>query len=263
MNYAAYKKIDIRVEDRVAYLTLNSPQALNAVDGVMHTELSRVFTDVENDPAVDIMVLSGAGSAFCAGGDLLWMQESVDDPALFIPVIRESKQIVFSMLDCEKPIIAAVNGTATGLGATLALFCDIIIAADNAMIGDPHVRAGLVAGDGGAVIWPQLIGYAKAKELLMTGRLLTAQEADRLGLITAVVAADQLHAAVADMLRKLRSGSKMAIRWTKASVNIGLRQLAHSIMDASLAYEAMSNASADHAEAVAAFREKRKPKFES
>lgn len=261
VSYSEFQKLRIEIHDHIATITLNQPEAMNAVDGRMHTELSRIFTLVENDPDVDLMILTGAGRGFCAGGDLVWMQESVDEHEKFEQVIRESKQIIFSMLDCEKPILAKVNGHAIGLGATLALFCDVIFAAETAKIGDPHVRAALVAGDGGAVIWPQLIGYARAKELLMTGELLTAAEAQRIGLINRVVAPEQLDAAVDEFARKLNAGALKAIRWTKVSINIGLKQLAHSIMDASLSYEYQSNASADHAEAVNAFREKRKPQF--
>jgi len=149
-----------------------------------------------------------------------------------------------------------------GLGATIALFCDVIFAADNAKIGDPHIRVGLVAGDGGAVIWPQLIGYARAKERLMTGDAMSAEEAARIGLINHVVPADELDARVAEFADRLANGATNAIRWSKVSVNIGLKQLAHSIMDTSLSYEWLSSLSADHREAVNAFCEKRKPVFE-
>jgi enoyl-CoA hydratase len=165
------------------------------------------------------------------------------------------------MLDCPKPIIAKINGDAIGLGATLALFCDISFAADSARIGDPHVRAGFVAGDGGAVIWPQLIGYARAKEYLLTGTLIQAADAARMGLINYSVPAEELDARVAEFAGKLLNGAMMAIRWTKMSINIGLKQIATATMDASMAYEALSNLSHDHREAVAAFREKRKPIF--
>ena len=176
-------------------------------------------------------------------------------------VAPEAKRIIFGMLECDRPIIARVNGPATGLGATIALFCDIIVAADHAKIGDPHVRVGFVAGDGGAVIWPQLVGYARAKEYLLPGDLMSATEAERIGLINHVVPAAQLDAKVAEIAGKLARGARQSIRWTKLAVNIGLKQLAHSIMDASLAYESLSNRTADHQEAVRAFREKRKPVF--
>lgn len=185
----------------------------------------------------------------------------IDAPELFEKTAREAKQIVFGLLDCEKPVIAKINGHATGLGATIALFCDIIIASDQAKIGDPHVGVGFVAGDGGAVIWPQLIGYARAKEFLLTGDLMGAEKAAQIGLINNAVAPDQLDQVVERLAERLAAGATNAIRWTKMSVNIGLRHLASVMMDASLAYEALSNVSAHHQEAVNAFRAKRSPIF--
>jgi enoyl-CoA hydratase len=253
--------MSVAVSDRVGTLTFRRPEKLNAVDALMHTELARVFTDLYLDPDIDVIVVTGAGRAFSAGGDVDWMQTAIDDPSKFEQTVREAKQIIFSMLDCEKPIIAKVNGHATGLGATIALFCDVIFASENAKIGDPHVSVGFVAGDGGAIIWPQLIGYARAKEMLMTGDLITAMRAAEIGLINYAVPPEVLDEKVDAFAKRLRNGALKAIRWSKVSVNIGLKQLAHSIMDTSLAYEALSNVSADHAEAVAAFKEKRAPKF--
>ncbi|MBL6751511.1 MAG: enoyl-CoA hydratase/isomerase family protein [Nevskia sp.] len=261
MNYDRYTQLTVTVAGRIGTITLNRPDRLNAVSAALHTELARIFRDVEEDPAIDVVVLTGAGSAFCAGGDIEWMQDAIDRPETFEQTAREGKQIIFSLLDCEKPVIAKVNGHAVGLGATLALFCDVIFASEKARIGDPHVSVGMVAGDGGAVIWPQLIGYARAKEYLMTGDLISAQEAQRIGLINHVLKPEELDAAVLAFASRLAGGALKAIRWSKVSVNIGLKQLAHSIMDTSIAYEVLTNASADHAEAVAAFREKRKPRF--
>ena len=156
------------------------------------------------------------------------------------------------MLECDKPVIARVNGHAVGLGATVALMCDIIIAADTARIGDPHVNAGLVAGDG-ALIWPQLIGFARAKEYLFTGDLMTAAEAHRIGLINHVVPADALDEKVYGLARRLATGATESIRWTKQVINIPLRQIAHSTMDPSLSLETQSNQSKEHQEAVSAF----------
>ncbi len=261
MNFSDYQTITFSRQGRILTVTLNRPDKLNATNAVMHEELASVFYDCARDADSDIIVLTGAGRAFCAGGDIGWMQDMIDDPAVFEKTGREAKQIIFSMLDCEKPIIAKVNGHATGLGCTIALFCDTIFASDAAKLGDPHVSVGFVAGDGGAVIWPQLIGYARAKELLMTGDLITAQHAASIGLINHVVPSAELDEAVSAFTQRLARGATKAIRWTKVSVNIGLKQLAHSIMDASIAYEAMSNATADHQEAVTAFLESRKPAF--
>ena len=166
MNQADYRTIKIERRGRILYLIMNRPATLNAVDVLMHTELARVFRDANDDTESDIVVLTGAGRAFCAGGDVDWMQDAIDHPENFESTVAEAKQIVFSLLDCEKPVIAKVNGAAVGLGATLALFCDIGIAAETAIFADPHVSIGMVAGDGGAVIWPQLIGFARAKEFL-------------------------------------------------------------------------------------------------
>lgn len=261
MNFAEYKTLVFERRGRVLEITMNRPEKLNAVDEAMHAELARVFVDVSNDPECDIAILTGAGRAFSAGGDIEWMQKMIDQPAAFEKTAREGKQIVFSLLDCEKPVIAKLNGHATGLGATIALFCDVIFASEAAKIGDPHVSVGLVAGDGGAVIWPQLIGYVRAKEYLMSGDLMTAAEAARIGLINHAVPQAELDERVKQFADRLSAGATKAIRWSKMSANIGLKQLAHSIMDASLAYEAMSNVTKDHQEAVNAFREKRSPIF--
>jgi enoyl-CoA hydratase len=261
VQFDTYKTLSFARRGRILEITMNRPGTLNAVDEVMHEELARVFTDASNDPDSDIVVLSGAGRAFSSGGDVAFFQKMIDEPASFEKTAREAKQIVFALLDCEKPVIAKVNGHATGLGATIALLCDIVFAADHAKISDPHVSVGLVAGDGGAVIWPQLIGYARAKEYLMTGKPMTALDAASMGLINHAVPLAELDAQVAQFADTLAGGAIKAIKWTKMSVNIGLKQLASSIMDASLAYEAMSNITVDHQEAVNAFREKRKPVF--
>lgn len=261
MDFASYQCIEFRRSGRILTVLLNRPEQRNAVNARLHHELSRVFTDVQRDPDSDIVVLTGNGSAFCAGGDIDWMQLSVDEPDEFEKTAREAKDIVYSQLDLEKPLICRLNGHATGLGASLALLCDIIIASDEAKIGDPHVSVGLVAGDGGALIWPQMVGYAKAKKYLLTGELMMAAEAERIGLITDVVPRAELDAAVDAMAERLVSGATKAIRWSKVTTNLPLRQLFHSYFDAGVAYECLSNLTADHAEAVKAFRERRKPVF--
>ena len=261
MDFDDYQCIRFQRQGRVLTLTLSRPQQRNAVNARLHHELSQVFTDAQRDPDSDIVVLTGDGAAFCAGGDIVWMQRSVDDPAEFEKTAREAKDIVFSQLDLEKPLLCRLNGHATGLGASLALLCDIVIAADTAKIGDPHVSVGLVAGDGGAIIWPQLVGYAKARKYLFTGELMTAAEAERIGLITEVVAPHALDDAIAQLAARLEQGATKAIRWTKIATNLPLKQLFHSYFDAGVAYECLSNRTADHAEAVKAFSETRKPVF--
>ncbi len=260
-GYEAYETIAFARERRVLTATLNRPDLLNAVDATMHRELARLFYDVASDPETDILVLTGAGRAFCAGGDMDWLQGAIDEPVRFERIALEAKQIVFGLLDLEKPVICRLNGDAVGLGATIALFCDIVIAAESARIGDRHVNVGLSAGDGAAIIWPQLIGYPRAKEFLMTGRLASGSEAVALGLVNEAVPLAELDSCVAAMVTRLENGAAQAVRFTKVSINIGLKQLAHAMMDASIAYESVTNFSADHREGIAAFRERRKPRF--
>jgi enoyl-CoA hydratase len=261
MDYQRYRTIEAERKGRILTLTLNRPEAYNAVDHVMHEELATIFRDVQNDPETAVCVLTGAGKAFCAGGDLREMKAMADGEAGVFVRREDAKQIVFSLLDLEKPILAKVNGHAMGLGATLALLCDVVFMSAEARIGDPHVKAGVVAGDGGAVIWPQLVGYARAKEWLMTGDPLGAAEAERIGLVNHCVPAAELDARVQAFAEKLANGPLQAINFTKVAVNIGLKQLAHQIMDASLAYEWITFGTADHREAATAFIEKRQPKF--
>jgi len=254
-------ELQLDVRDRVAYLTINRPQALNAVNGALHKALSRVFIDLGERRDIAAIVLTGEGKAFCAGGDIEWMREAVREPEQFEIVTWEAKRIVYSMLDCEIPIVGRINGDAVGLGATLALLCDITVMADTARIGDPHVRVGLNAADGGGFLWPQMIGFGKAREILLTGELLGAAEARQLGAIGNVVPAAELDDKVESLVAKLRNGAAKAIRWTKAGYTIPLRQLAHGHMDAGTAYECLTNLTQDHAEAVEAFAGKRKPVF--
>ncbi len=258
-----YSQLEIDVcEAGIATVTLDRPDKLNAVGCQMHRELSLIFRELERMPDVRVIVLTGKGKAFSTGGDIEWMQDMIDTASMFERTIREAKEIVLSMLDCEKPIIARVNGHATGLGATLALFCDVVFMSERAKIGDPHVGVGLVAADGGAIIWPQLVGYARAKEYLMSGDLIAAPEAERIGLVNYAMAPEMLDEAVYAFARRLACGAQKAIRWTKATINIGLKQLADQMLDAGLAYEAVSNLTPDHQAAVSAFREGRAPVFE-
>ncbi len=262
MNYEKYECFRASYQGRVLTLTMNRPDDLNAVNKDMHDELGTVFYDAQMDDDSDVIVLTGAGRAFSAGGDMAMMKRVADGSDEPMLRLVDAKRIVFSLLDLEKPIIAAVNGHAMGLGATLALLCDTIFMSSKAKIGDPHVKVGVVAGDGGCVIWPQLIGYARAKEYLMTGDPINAETAERMGLVNHVTAPEQTLEMAQAFAQRLADGPSAAIRWTKVSANIGLKQLAHSIMDTSLAYEWLTfRTGNDHREAVTAFLEKREPKF--
>lgn len=260
-NLPGFETILFERRDRLLVLTFNRPDAMNAVNLALHDELPEALTFAANDTGSDVILLTGAGRAFSAGGDIAHMEHNAANPHLFDHEARQAKRIVNALLDIEKPVICRMNGHAVGLGATIALLCDIIIATDTARIGDPHVGIGLVAGDGGALVWAQRIGIARAKEYLLTGELLTAATAAEIGLINHAVPADQLDATVDAMCRKLLDGAPNAIRWTKVLTNMELKRIANAVMEAGIAYESVSVRSADHREGVAALKEKRKPVF--
>lgn len=255
-----WRRIRVSREGRILTLALSNPGMRNAVDPAMHEELAEIFYEANRDAGSDVVVLTGEGADFCAGGDITWFKRALAGE-IPKPSALEGKKIIFSMLDLEKPLIAKVRGPAVGLGATIALFCDTIFAADNAVFIDPHVKVEIVAGDGGAVIWPHLIGHARAKEYLMTGDPVPAEAAWRMGLVNHVVPDGELDARVDAFARKLAAGATQAIRYTKVSVNLGLKSLVTTILDASIAYEMTTFETEDHKEAVAAFLEKRRPNF--
>lgn len=262
MDFAQYETIRFERRGRILYAILNQPDKLNAIAGRAHLELSSLFNDIADDPDCDVAVLTGAGRAFSAGGDLAAMEHSRENPADFFKIIREAKRVVYSILDCEKPLVCKVNGDAIGLGATLALFCDVAIAAEHARFGDLHNNVAMVAGDGGQVIWPQLIGYGRARHYLLTGERITGREAAEIGLIYRAVPAAQLDAEVDAYADRLAALPAQSLRWTKAGYSQPLRQLAHGMMDAGMSYEALASmTTADSIEAIQAIREKRKPQF--
>lgn len=261
MRWGEYEYIDTDLQDRVLTLRLNRPESLNAANRKLHYELSKVFADASLETACDVVVLTGAGRVFSAGGDIEFLQLCINDPRVFDEVAYEGKRIIYSMLDCEKPIIGKINGHAAGLGATLALFCDITFVAEHARISDPHVRVGLVAGDGGAVIWPQLVGYARAKEFLMTGNAVNAPKAAEIGLVNYAVPAEELDARVDAFVKQLLDGATSAIQGTKMSINVGLKQLAHVVLETSTALERLANRSDEHRAGITAMLAKEPPVF--
>jgi enoyl-CoA hydratase len=261
MNPAGYNCIAFERRGRVLIVKLNRPEQLNAVDADLHTELSRVFVDAEKDAESDVVVLTGQGKAFCAGGDLDWMQSAIDRPAEFEQTAVEAREIIRSQLDMTKPLVCRLNGHAIGLGATLALCCDMVVAHDGVRIADPHVRVGLVAGDGGALVWPLLMGHVRAKRYLLTGDTLSAVQAERAGLISDLVPLAELDVVSYGLAERLARGATKAIRWTKVTANQSLKQAVLQHLEAGVAYEILSNSSADHREAVAAFRERRDAVF--
>ncbi|MEH2673202.1 enoyl-CoA hydratase [Bradyrhizobium elkanii] len=237
----------------VAVVTMNRPEILNAINWDMHDELEQVFVDLDRDKSVRAIVLTGAGRGFCSGGD----QKTLDKSPIPSPT-RGGRHLVRNMLELEAPIIAAVNGVAVGLGATLALMCDVIFAQSTARFADTHVTAGVVAGDGGAVIWPLLIGPVRAKHYLMTGAFVSAEQAVAMGMINEAVSDRDVREVAIEYAEMLASGPREAIIWTKYSVNKIVKEFAHLLLDTSTALETLTFATPERREAVAAFAEKRR-----
>jgi enoyl-CoA hydratase len=259
--FDAYRRLRFTRAGRVLTIEMNRPEMKNAADIRMHNELSRVFADAQHDEGSDLLVLTGAGDAFSSGGDIRAMRDKIADRTLWNDTVDEARALFYSILDLDKPLIARVNGAATGLGATLAVYADISIAAESAVIGDPHVKVGLVAGDGGALMWPMLIGFQKAKELLFLGDSIPAAEAARVGLVTRCVPDAELDTAVESLTAKLARLPPFALKGTKKAINHTLRQLALATFEYGVALETQSQLTRDHAEAVAAFVDKRRPVY--
>lgn len=243
--------------DGVALATLNRPDRLNAVNAAMHTELARLTREADADVDVRVLVLTGAGRAFCAGGDFSPQNDREDGSG----TLREGRQIVDHLLECSKPVISAVNGYAMGLGATVALLADVVYAARSAVFADTHVNMGLGAGDGGQVIWPLLMGVNRAKYYLMTGDRLTAAEAERLGLVNFVVDDGAVVDEALAFGARLACGPGLAISASKVAVNTYIRMISNLVLPLSLSLEGRTLASQDHREAVHAFQEKRDARF--
>ena len=240
--------------DGVAIATLNRPERLNAVHDPMHAELERLPGDFDRDKDARALVVTGAGRAFCAGGDFSPDRDRSDG---IRPVFVHARHLVFNWLDCEKPVISAVNGYAMGLGATIALFADVVIAARSAIFADTHVSMAIGAGDGGGVFWPLLIGPHRAKYYLMTGDRIDAETARQLGLVQTVVDDDLLMEEALGLATRLAAGPAYAISASKVPINQYLKSVANIVLPQSLAMEEISMMHPDHQEAVAAFQEKR------
>lgn len=258
--YDAYRSLGIARRGRILTVTMDRPPR-NASNAAMHRELSTLFRDIARDDGTDVVVLTGAGESFCAGGDLAEMRARLDQPGLWIAAMREAREIVLSLLDLEKPVVARVNGPAIGLGCTLALLCDIIVAVETARLADPHVRIGLAAGDGGAIAWPLSVGFARAKEFLLTGDAVAAPEALAMGLINRAVPAAELDAVAYGFAERLAAGSQPAIRGTKRAINLLLQGGLRPLLDAQLGIETLTFLDRDHRAGVEAALEKRAPEF--
>ena len=262
MHYADYQHL--RFEPRpngVLLLTLDRPP-VNATDVRMHWELAEVWKTIADDPATRVVLVTGAGKAFSAGGDLSLLEGMAGDAAAVSRTLREAADIVYNMIHLEKPIVSAINGVAVGAGLAVALMADISIIAENARLTDGHLRLGVGAGDHAAIIWPLLCGMAKAKYYLLTAEFLDGREAERIGLVSLCAPADELMDKAWNVANRLAEGPQNALRLTKRALNGWLR-VAGPIFDSSLAYEMLNFMEGDVREGIAALKEKRPARFPS
>ena len=262
MQYTDYQHLRCQLRPNgVLLITLDRPP-VNATDARMHWELTEVWRTLDADPAVRVALVTGAGKAFSAGGDIALLKELAGNPAAAVRTLREAADIVYNMINCDKPIISAINGVAVGAGLAVALMADISIIADTARFTDGHLRLGVGAGDHAAIIWPLLCGMAKAKYYLMTAEFIDGREAERIGLVSLCVPAAELMTKADEVATRLAEGPQSAVRLTKRALNGWLR-VAAPIFDSSLAYEMLNFLEPDVQEGLAAMKEKRPPRFPS
>lgn len=249
----------------VIVVELHRPEHRNAVNPELHHELAGVFRHVQDiSEQAGAIVITGAGEDFSVGGDIGPIRNEIaGNWRLATKMTDDALRIVIDLLSLQPPVVAALNGNAVGLGCTLGLLCDIVVMADDAVIGDPHTKVGLAAGDGGTFVWPALVGPARAKEYLMMGELLPAAKAHEIGLVNHVVPRAEVRERALEIATKLSAGSRSAIRWTKQAVNSALLREAASQVSLAAALEGRTMVHPDLEEGTAAFEEKRKPRWPS
>lgn len=263
MHFQSYDRLSFtRHKNGVLLITMDRPDKYNAADEQMHGELARVFRDVSDDPQTRVVVITGAGKAFSAGGDLAMVERVAGDPERVDHMLREMGEIVYTIINCDKPVVSAINGVSVGAGTVVGLLSDISIIAEDAMLGDGHIKLGVAAGDHAAMIWPLLCGMAKSRYYLLTGEMLTGAEAERIGLVSKSLPRDDVLKEAMRVAQVLATGPQQAIRLTKRTLNSWLRQ-ASPIFDQSAAYEMLCFMGPDVIEGYSALREKRDPAFPS
>ena len=259
--YASFESLKFeRPAERVLRIRLDNPGKLNAVDARMHRELAEVWRAVDADGEVSAVILTGAGEAFSAGGDFEVLEALCRSQETRLAVWKEARDIVYNLINCSKPVVSAIRGPAVGAGLAAALVADISIASKTARFIDGHTRLGVAAGDHSVIIWPLLVGMAKAKYYLLTCESLGGEEAERIGLVSLCVEDDVLDETAIEVAGKLARGAPSAIRFTKYALNHWLR-LAGPSFDASLALEFMGWTGDEVREGIESLREKRKPDF--
>ena len=260
-RYAAYERLKFdRPAERVLRITLEQKGKLNALDAGAHEQLAYVWNDIDRDPEVSCVILTGAGEAFSAGGDLGMVEDIAADFVTRTSAWKEARDLVYNVINCSKPIVSAMTGPAVGAGLVVGLLADVSIAGKKARIIDGHTRLGVAAGDHSVIIWPLLCGMAKAKYYLLTCEPLSGEEAERIGLVSLCVEDTELQEKALDVAKKLVAGAPTAIRWTKYALNNWLRMMGPNF-DTSLALEFLGFSGPEVQEGVASLREKRAPNF--
>jgi enoyl-CoA hydratase len=263
MEYKDFQHLKFdRRANGVLLVTINRPEKLNATDDRLHWELTQIWPTIGADPETRVAVVTGAGRAFSAGGDLTMVEQNATDPRRLARTVQEASDLVYNLINLDKPVISAINGVAVGAGLVVALLADVSIIAENARFTDGHTKLGVVAGDHAAILWPLLCGMAKAKYYLLTSDFIDGKEAERIGLVSLCVPPAELMDKAFDVADRLARGSQLAIRWTKRSINNWLR-MAGPIFDQSIALELLTFMGDDVREGALAIREKRAPNFPS
>jgi enoyl-CoA hydratase len=266
MSLDRYDPFDALTIDRpspgVLRIVIDTPGRMNAVDAAKHRALADVWPVVEADPDTNVVLVRGADGTFSAGGDLDMIEGMLDDEARRAETMREARDLVVNLVALSKPVVSAIDGVAVGAGLAVALLADVSIAARSARIIDGHTKLGVAAGDHAVLLWPLLCGLAKAKHLLLTCDPVSGEEAERIGLVSMVVDDDALHDTALELAARLARGSQPALRATKASLNLWLRQ-AIPAFEASLAHEFLGFTGSDAREGLTALRERRSPRFPS
>lgn len=224
----------------VRTVTLNRPDDLNAVNEDLHAALATVWTTLAADDSIKAVVLTGAGRAFSAGGDFDFLTRTASDPDFRFKTMAEARRIVSEMINFHKPVIAAVNGAAVGLGCSLAVLCDVVFISERAFFADPHVSLGLVAADGGALAWPLMMSILRAKEFLFSGDRIDAMSAERIGLANRVVPAGELLEQATAYATRVAAQPQQALWDTKRAINRHMRRAVDGVMDFAFAAESES-----------------------
>ncbi len=262
-EYGEFEHISFdRRDDGVVVVTLDRPEALNAANVRMHHEMAEVWAVVDADADARVAVVTGAGRAFSAGGDLEMIDEMMTDYDALLAQWRDARAVVEKMLDAQKPIVSAINGVAVGAGLAVALLADVSVIGRSARLSDGHARLGVAAGDHAALLWPLLCGMAKAKYYLLTADFVDGPEAERIGLVTRCVADEEVLTEALAIAGRLAAGSSSAVQWTKRVMNQWLRQ-ALPVFGESVALEMLGFLGPDAKEGLAAVRQRRPPVFPS